>query len=253
MNGPSQSNFELADFFRSHSKALKLSKEEFAYVDSLIFSHASPNKRILPFFPRATPLKTEKKTPFLNSKTTSFSSSALKTSRKKLEIFDKEFELSTQSFALSEEPATFLEIEKRYNDEVMEVFTENVDKVPKIESVSEYNSTSYYSPSRQMTDAAKELMASINMNVDLVSRNDKYISESINQSQSKNLPKFEFGIPSKKLPEFHFDISDSVPKKSLKLEQTGYKFDFIISDFSESKPLEPILESKLPNFYFKID
>lgn len=255
MNGPSQSNFELADFFRSHSKASKLSKEEFSYVDGLIFSHTSPTKKILSLFPRATPLQMGKETPFLNSRTNSFSSTVLRTSRKRLEIFDKEFELSKQPFVLNEEPVTILGKQQRYTDEMMEVSTENPDKNPKLETINVFNSTNYRSPPRQMTDAAKELMASINMNVDLGSENEEDISKPIHQPQITNLPKFEFDIPGKKLPEFHFDISESIPEKttSVKPEQTKYKFDFIISDFAKSKPLEPTLETKLPNFYFKID
>lgn len=255
MNEHSQSNFKLVNFFRSHSKVSKLSKEEFAYVDGLIFSHTSPTKNILSLFPRATPLQMGKETPFSSSRINSFSSTVLRTSRKRLEIFDKEFELSKHSFVLSEEPVTILEKHQRCNDEMMEVCKETPDENPKLENSNVFNFTKIHSSPRKMTDAAKELMASININVDLGDENGEDISKLIHQPQITNLPKFEFEIPGKKLPEFHFDISESIPEKTafVQPEQTKYNFDFVISDFAESKPLEPTLESKLPNFYFKID
>ena len=255
MNGPSQSNFELASFFRSHSKVSKLTKEEFAYAESFIFPHPSPTKKFLPLFPRATPLQMGRETPLLNSRTTSFSSTILRTSRKRLEIFDKEFESSKSAFVINEELATILEKHQRLYDESMEICTENADKIPKVENVNVFSSSKYHSPTLQMTDAAKELMASINMNVDLESINDEDLSKLTNQPHIKNLPESEFEISGKKLPEFYFDISGSIPEKttSVKPDQTEYKFDFSISDFAESKPLEPKLESKLPSFYFKID
>lgn len=247
MNGSSQLNFELANFFRCHSKLSKLNKEEFSYANSLIFPHASPTKKNLPLFPRATPLQMARETPLLNSKNNSFSSTILRTSRKRLEIFDKEFESS------NEQPVTILEKHQRHNDELMEICTENADKISKLEKVNAFKSSTYHSPTRQMTDAAKELMASINMDVDEGSINDEDLSK--NQSHVSNFPKFEFEISGTKLPEFHFDISENIPEKSnsVKLGRTEYKFDFSISDFAESNPLEPSLESKLPNFYFKID
>lgn len=259
MNGLSVSNSELAKFFRSHLKASKLTKEEFNYIDGLIFSHTSPKKKSLLLFPRATPLQAGRETPLFNSRTSSLSSTALRTSRKRLEIFDKEFETSKTSFALHEEPTINPETHKRQNDELMEIFKETPDKIPKLENIIEinnFNSTETLNNSstpRQMTDAAKELMASINMNFDSnLEKFEEVISKTTHQTYATNLPKFLFEIPAKKLPEFHFDISEDKHEKIVN-DRPEYKFDFEMSEFEENKQLEPSLESKLPNYYFKID
>lgn len=260
MHGPAQSNSDLANFFRSHSKTSKLTKSEFNYIDSLIFSQSSPTKNSLPIFPRATPL--------FNSKISSFSSTALKTSRKRLEIFEQDFKALQGSFPLNEEPSVcdeFPEIgesQKKLNSGTVD-FRREVPDDSSVFNSSNLNSllhdskTSIHnSPPRQMTDAAKELMASINMNVDSESQNDEEdIQKSTIQAHVVNLPKFEFDIPAKKLPEFKFEISEDKPEQiaDLKLAQTEYKFDFNLSDFEENKSLEPSLQFKLPEFYFEIN
>lgn len=256
MNGPAQSNSDLANFFRSHSKTSKLTKSEFNYIDSLIFSQSSPTKNSLPIFPRATPL--------FNSKISSFSSTALRTSRKRLEIFEHDVKSSQSSFSLTDEPSEFPGIEepqKKLNGGTKD-FRRDVADASSVFNGSNLNGLFYEtktsihnSPPRQMTDAAKELMASINMNVDLETQNYEEDIQKSTKSHIANLPKFEFDIPAKKLPEFKFEISEDKPEKiaEVKFTQTDYKFDFNLSDFEEHKSLEPSLQFKLPEFNFEIN
>lgn len=239
-------NAELANFFRCHTKNIKLTKEESEYIDNLLFSQSSPTKKTLPLFPRATPYG--KETLFTSSKYPSLTSTGLKSSRKRLEIFDKDLESFKPSFSLSEEvPVTV-------SDNTMNIATLETVKNDPVNNFHDHKvneSEIIRSPPRQMTDAAKELMASISMNVDDYPE-PKEIPSNI-PKQTENLPSFEFKIPETSLPVFHFDISQEATRMPAE-KRPEFEFPFDISGYSRSASASMhVPDNELPKFHFKIE
>lgn len=253
MNGPTPSNAELANFFRCHSKNSKLSKEEFEHIDSLLFG-------------RSFPLTAPPCGPFTwnpTSSTSKFSSTSdftQRSSRKKLDFFESgelkvskplfNFETApSEPFSLMQKPVGLEFFEKPREDDSV--------KITKVES----NLADTSKTPRKMTDAAKELMASIQMFVD--ASTDEQEDEVMNSNdQHQTIPAFKFEIPVKKLPEFHFDISESKPepvkplfsKEQPRKQQDEYKFEFDLSGFSESKQTTNNYSNAiLPHFNFELD
>ena len=245
-------NAEMANFFRCHTKNTKLTNEESYFIDNLLFSRSSPTKKTIPLFPRATPVC--KETPFINSKYSSLSSTGLKSSRKRLEIFDKDLESFKPSFLLSEE----IPVPSDIMDRIRNIVTDKFDETGKIKSFNDSNehnpaeNDNIRSPPRQMTDAAKELMASINMNVYNAFPVPEPIEISSNiPKQNENIPSFEFKIPKSSLPEFYFDISPEKISKSVE-KQPEFEFHFDISGYVPGSSTH-VSDSQLPKFHFKID
>ena len=255
----------MASFFRNHAKNTKLTKEEFEIIDNMLFSLGSPTKKSLPLFPRATPLGFGT-THSLNSKYHSFSSTIPRASRRRLEIFDQDTFISKPAFVPNEEPTnsstmsskTLATVNKSSNWNNNEIFQDSDflagNKVENLEKQEFNDSIKPHSPPRQMTSAAKELMASISMNVDSVPDKVEYSIK--DHGQRISLPIFEFKIPENELlPEFPFDISDEnndtiISEVSKKLD---YEFLFDISDYENGVSPKLISEKELPVFNFKID
>jgi hypothetical protein len=230
-------NAEMANFFRSHSKSVKLSKVEFDKISNLLFSSNTPSKSKLPLFPRATPL-TFGSTPIISFEKSSLASSTLKTSKKRLDIlfespkdnlisdkFPMEFDFGTRS--VTDEPIS----SETSNLEVIDNFSENHTKrqiIPK----------SSIDSSRTMTNAAKELIESMKMNFESPDRSIKQ-----DEKLSDNVPVFEFKIEEKELPKFDFYIP--VPEET----KTTHEFSFDISIFKE----EFVSQTNVPYFDFSID
>ena len=239
-------NVEIANFFRCHSKNTKLTKEESEYIDNLLFTQSSPTKKTLPLFPRATPFG--KETPFTNSKYSSFSSTGLKSSKKRLEVFDKDLRTIKPSFSLAEEASISNIVPFEKKTEI------NIDEITKnfpSDNFTYHNPTKSFissSPPRQMTDAAKELMANISMNVDAYPEPQEIISHL--PKHIENPPSFEFKIPDSSLPEFCFDISLEKTGKVIE-KQSEFIFNFDISGYSHSSGSKThISDRELPKFYF---
>lgn len=254
MYGPSQMNSELATFFRHHVKTAKLSKEEFDHIESMIFSRHSPSKKALPLFPRATPLTAGRETPF-SSRYSSVSSSVLKSSRKTLEVYDYDIE-DSKSFLANHEKNMDDSNSKVFN--LNESFNQNNNDMNEgpLYSTGELGKDSEISVStnthRQITDAAKELMASMLMSVDEEIETVQLPSK---KDEIANLPTFAFKIPESDLPKFHFDISEHKPAQNFTgpPNQLEYSFNFDLSDYEKSSELSPSSNIKLPEFIFKID
>lgn len=232
-------NAEISNFFRAHSKNTKLTKDEHEYIDNLMFHRSSPAKKILPIFPRATPLI--KETRFSASNYSSASSTGLNLSRKRLEIFDND--LFRPLFSLTDEPSSVCNPtnDDQKNDDIKMNF---VNETNALFNTEEFISRS---PPRQMTDAAKELMASLTMN------NDSYSIFPNSSKESDNIPSFEFQLPEKTLPEFTFDISIEKNIESIE-KDSEYIFDFEISGYTASTDSATHFpDNQLPQFEFIID
>lgn len=248
---PQHVNSELASFFRRHSKTTKLSKEEYSYVDSLLFSQSSPTKNTLSAFPRVTPLTFSRETPF-TSRVQSASASVLRSSRKHLEIFDSAIKTSSPSFNnLLSKINDEIEVTSESIDEQkssVEIEENSVDKGVEIKN-QEISEISNGAETQEMTSAAKELLASISMNIDSDEKEPNALMSSTIETKSSDL-KFE------KLPEFKFDLDvvlkpENAPKyQSPELPQ--YTFDFDLSLYPEDHKKENSFSS-LPTFEFKID
>lgn len=229
----------MANFFRLHSKNTKLTNEESEYIDNLLFSKSSPTKKTLPLFPRATPYGMD--TPFTNSKYSSLSSTGLKSSRKRLEIFDKDLESFKPSFLLADEIAISSNATNEINNEIVSKET------AKFSAHNPTESSTTRSPPRQMTDAAKELMANINMNV------ETYPKPQETPIHTEISPSFEFKIPERSLPEFHFDIFQDAGSK-IADKRPEFKFNFDISCYAPSSSSSThVPDSQLPKFHFITD
>lgn len=257
MNGPSPSNAELANFFRNHSKNSKLSKEESNYVENILFSRSSPATLPLSLFPRATPVSTFSWEPkSLSSTLPSVSEIMQRSSRKKLEleVLETDLEISKSLFACEDDvPAESISdfqgleyLDARYDDKSV--------KISKVDS----NLSDASKIPRKMTDAAKELMASIQMHLD--SSTDEQKDDEMNPIENNQaIPAFEFEIPAKKLPEFHFDISVAEPSKPIFIaeqqpKEPEFKFHFDLSEFKASTKLYyQHSNTILPQFNFKLD
>ena len=174
----SHENIEVAKFLQQHAKNIKLTKEEYNYLDNLIFTHNSPTKKIIPLFPRATPLSFGS-TPSTTFKQSYFPASALKTSRKRLEIFDQNLSSENNSTELA---AKIVNVDVA--DKILDELGRNINVISD-------SSTKTFSPPRQMTDAAKELMASISFkspidsNGNLIEANNDTISLKLLENNGK--------------------------------------------------------------------
>lgn len=255
MTGPTHLNSELAHFFRSHAKNMKLSKDEVEYIDNLLFSCRSPAHNTLSLFPLTTALAFERETPSIISKYSSVPSTVLKSSRKRLDLVNDKSEFPKLSPSSNEEIANFRAFPTSFTNTVpvatnstenlqieddQEKFI-NIDKV-----IIESEVSLIKNPHRQMTNAAKELMASI-----------CWTTETIEESSKKtnNLPVFEVQNPESNIPKFYFDTSEEKPndKNIETIKPAEFLFHFDISEYNKSTNTKNHSYDQLPKFYFKID
>lgn len=252
MNGPTPTNAELANFFRFHTKNRKLSKEEFIHVESMLFSREILTTPSLPLFPRATPTSASasfsREHKLSSSKLSDFKQ---KNSRKNLDIIESGTENSNPLFASVfgqiESLSGFLDLKK-------DISADDSAKLKEIDSkkIDEINTP------RKMTDAAKELMASIQMNFDKSAEeqeDEEMIQKTNHQALQNN---FEFSVSKKPLPEFQFNIFETEPKSSVsipdhKFKNADHKFFFDLSVFKVEKSPYPSSNEALPQYTFKLD
>ena len=233
-------------------KNIKLTKEEFDHIDNLLFSRSNQSKKNVPLYPLVANMPFGRETPSLNSRFSSFSSAILRSSRKHLEVFDKDFESLKSSVVMNdiELPSPSM-LNTKDNYDLMAQVHESVDvDEPKITISESEIPIILKSPPRKMTDAAKELIASININIGEASE----IIQELPKNTMK-LPVFDFKLPETKLPEFHFDIpvekSKSLQPTDEPIQESKYLFDFDISGYKKSK--NSYTCDKLPKFNFEID
>lgn len=232
----SHENIEVAKFLQQHAKNIKLTKEEYNYLDNLIFTRNSPTKKSISLFPRATPLPFGS-TPSTTFKQSYFPASALKTSRKRLEIFD--YNLISENYSI--------ESAKNVNVDVADKSFDELER--NNHGISDRN-TKTLSPPRQMTDAAKELMASISINFELPIDSIENLTETNNDTISLKFPENNSKFPIQKLD---FDKKEEIYcQNSEKIFGSSPKFDFNISEFEETDRIS-VPEQILPSFFFQID
>lgn len=238
----SNENIEVAKFLHHHAKNIKLTKNEYDYLDNLLFLRNSSTKKSMSLFSRATPLPFGS-TPSTNFKQNQsyFSVSSLKTSKKRLEIHDYH-SISKKDLIEFEEVKESIE----FNANLANKLDKSSDDLAGNNYAINDSDTRTISPPRQMTDAAKELMASISINFDLP---DEYLIET--KKDAIILPNYE-----SRIVEINFDKKEeNVCQNSLNIfgpRSESIDFSFDITEFDESDP-NYMPEKNLPSFFFQID
>lgn len=264
-------NAQLAEFFRNHDHHTKLSKEEFEFVEALLFGRpasSTSNNASLLSLPRNTPSTSTM--PRFNT----FSAS-------KLPVQASPFVLpsSTQKkllFVAPVEKAAEEPIERKVLEEVQP----KVVEAPIISQPVEKVSVPPVVENRQMTETAKYLMQSLHsVDEDMPSASTDTIMKSPpkrqelsttkeelppkpqelpskKQESSQKLPEFKFELPktaTAPLPEFKFDLPSS-NKVEAKTEAPQYKqFNFDLSEYAPSSTAKKAFPSSttLPEFRFE--
>lgn len=284
MSGGAHCNAELVSFFKNHDQAVKLTAEELQYVESLLFSHSSPRQKHQPAFPRITPLAANRLA-LSSPRVPPASAPNFKTSRKQLEVVDMDDGPREAPHATPNRQFEFsfgLGASGQAADRVMETTADplraNVPSLDTERTAVEDNSKEKLSDTqRPMTEAAKQLMASIlmddsNLPVATLSRDaidpaprqpsewsaraSPHVAASshaptASAKSSSEQPAHASTLSTKLLSEQSVRVPTAptkLPSDQAPLEQ--YKFQFDLSGFGNETASTP--NKSLPSFDFVI-